>query len=155
MVWAKIDDAILDNPKVAKAGIFGFALHVAGIAWCCRNLSDGQIPYSRVTALVTRDRVRFDVANPLALADGPSSAETKEGLDPYLVADHLVRCDLWRRTEDGYEIHDFLVYNPSRAETEKRREAELARQKKSRESRRESRRFYDVTLHHPVPDPLK
>jgi hypothetical protein len=156
MVWAKIDDAILDNPKVAKAGVFGFALHVAGIAWCCRNLSDGHVPCARVTSLLTCDRVHFDVANPLALIDGPSSMGGDEGLDLLLVADHLVVCGLWDRTEDGYEIHDFLLYNPSRAEVEKKRAKASARQKKSRrDSRRDSRGTFGVTSLPPDPDPLK
>ena len=136
MVWARLDDQMLDNPKIAKAGIYGFAMHVAGIIWCCRNLSDGHIPYSRVTSLLTLDRVLIDTSNPLALLDGPSSMGGDDGLDPYVVADHLVTCGMWIRTADGYEIHDFLDYNPSRAEVESKRAANARKQAKSREKRK-------------------
>jgi hypothetical protein len=163
MVWAKIDDEILDNPKIAKAGPFGFAMHVAGITWCCRNLSDGKIPYGRVTALVTCDRITFDTANPLALPNGPRSMGGAEGLDPYLIADHLVVCGLWDRTDDGYEIHDFLEYNPSRAEVESKRSREAQRQDEYRKSRTKSRRdtpssngvSHTVNTSLPDPVPLK
>lgn len=122
MVWARIDDCILDNRKIAKAGVFGFAVHVAGIVWCCRNESDGNIPYARVTSLLSLDRVMFDVDNPLALPDGDDSDGGGRGLDPYVVADHLVTIGLWHRTKTGYEIHDFLKYNPSHEQLKKKRE---------------------------------
>lgn len=136
MVWARLDDEMLDNPKIAKAGIYGFAMHVAGIIWCCRNLSDGHIPYARVTSLVTLDKVLIDTCNPLALPDGPTSMGGDDGLDPYVVADHLVDCGLWTRTVDGYDIHDFLDYNPSRAEIESKRLANARKQAKSRDKRK-------------------
>lgn len=135
MVWARIDDEILDNAKIAKAGVFGFAMQVAGIAWCCRNLSDGHIPYARVTALLTLTSVEFDRANPLALPGGPKSMAGDTGLDPYIVADHLVDVGLWSRTEHGYEIHDFLEYNPSRADVIAERERARKRVEKHRKSR--------------------
>jgi hypothetical protein len=167
MVWAKLDDAILDNPKIARAGVFGFALHVAAITWSCRNLTDGHVEYSRVTALLTLQRVHFDVANPLALLDGNSSMGGEEGLDPYIIADHLVDCGLWERTGTGYVIHDFLIYNPSREQVlaKRRQDAERAetyrkshpKKKSPRESRRESRETSRVSpsLPDPVPVPNK
>ena len=30
-MWARLDDAILDNPKIIAAGPLGFALHVVAI----------------------------------------------------------------------------------------------------------------------------
>lgn len=168
MVWARIDDQILDNPKIARAGVYGFALHVAAITWCCRNLSDGQIPYARVTALLTCDRIHFDTSNPMALPDGPSSMVGDEGLDPHTIAAHLIECGLWRRTDGGYEIHDFLEYNPSREQVDRKRGGASERQAKKRAntlSRRDSRSDFasshavthgPVTRHpDPDPDPLK
>jgi hypothetical protein len=135
MVWAKLDDEILDNPKIVRAGVFGFALHIAGIAWCSRNLTDGVIPTARVRSLLMLDRVSFDNANPLALIDGPSSSAGNEGLDALTVADHLVDCGLWVRVSGGYEINDYLVYNPSRAEVEAKRSKETQRARDKRSSR--------------------
>lgn len=172
MVWARLDDQILDNPKIAKAGVFGFALHVAAITWCCRNLTDGFIPTARVTALLTLSRVHIDVANPLALIDGPSSMAGDEGLDALKVADHLVAVELWRAAPGGYELNDFLEYNPSRSDVEKKRAGDSERQERSRSKRRsrtDSRSESHVTSHRdsrvtsgvnprlpdPDPDPLR
>ena len=53
-MWARLDDAILDNPEeIIAAGPLGFALHVAAITWCARNLTDGFIPQApRVAQLL-------------------------------------------------------------------------------------------------------
>lgn len=158
MVWARLDDAILDNPKIVKAGVFGFALHVAAITWCCRNLTDGLVPYARVTALLTLGRVNIDASNPLALADGPRSMAGDEGLDPYDVADHLVDVGLWSRVEDGYQLHDFLEYNPSRARVLVDREANRKRvqQHRYRASNAVTNDDSNGTVTgHPVPVPQK
>ena len=133
MVWAKLDDEILDNPKIVNAGVFGFALHIAGIAWCARNLTDGKIPAAKVRALLMLDRVNIDTANPLALIDGPRSMSGDEGLDALLVADHLVACGLWRTIAGGYEINDYLDYNPSREKVLAERARGAKRAKESHE----------------------
>lgn len=144
MVWAKIDDGILDNPKMARVGVFGFAMHVAAISWSCRNLTDGFVPHSVTSRLLPLSRVMIDSSNPLALTDGDRSMGGEVGLDPYVVADALVDSGLWREVDGGYEIHDFLVYNPSRSEIEKKKTQDQERQARSR-SRRLSRRESHVT----------
>jgi len=55
VTWAKLDDAILDNPKIVRVGIVGFALHVAAITWCARNLTDGFIPAYKVKSLLATE----------------------------------------------------------------------------------------------------
>lgn len=88
-MWVKIDDGILDNPKIASVGIQGFAVYVASIVFSARNLLDGFLPDSRWNLLL------------------PQTEMT--------VADDLVRVGLWEKCPGGYRIHDFLKYNPSRA----------------------------------------
>ena len=132
MVWAKIDDAILDNPKIARVGVYGFALHVAAVTWCCRNLTDGFIPSARVTALLTLEKVMFDVANPLALVGEPESMAGDTGLSALTIAEALVDAGLWDRAPGGFQLHDFLEYNPSREEVLAKREKISARVKRHR-----------------------
>jgi hypothetical protein len=107
MVWAKLDDDILDNPKIAEAGVLGFALFVAGITWCCRNLTDGFIPRGRVSCLL-------------------------EMPDAKGVAQKLIELGLWDEAEGGYQVHDFLVYNPSREKVLAERFLAAERKAKSR-----------------------
>ena len=159
MVWAKLDDAILDNPKIARAGVLGFALHVAAITWCCRNLTDGFIPSMRVTCLLDLSKYGMSIHDKEEDPQLP-------GVDPHDVADWLVECDLWREVPGGYELHDFLVYNPPKQKVVADRErgaarAEAARAKKH--GRRNAVRSREVTAdvqsesvpasHGPVPDP--
>ena len=205
MVWARIDDAILDNPKIVRAGVYGFAMHVAAISWCCRNLTDGKIPTGAVIKLLTLQQVAFQSGNSLALVDveaetgstlsqrdtsvtgdeitrdsatsSPSDSASgdrfgayRTGLDPLVVANHLVSIGLWTKVSGGYEIHDFLAYNPSKLQVYSKRKKATKRQRSRRSvkgnlSRRDSRvtdsvtgREQDaksrVTSRLPDPDPL-
>jgi hypothetical protein len=93
-MWARLDDAILDHPKIIAVGTTGFALYVAGIVYCCRNLTDGFIPKSVLPRLLTPP------------AEDPQFSCT---------ISELISQQLMREREGGYEVHDFLKYNWSRA----------------------------------------
>jgi hypothetical protein len=118
MVWAKLDDEILDNPKIAEAGPLGFALHVAAITWCCRNLTDGFIQRQRVRALLDFDGLSVSVGEGDFVAHGKNANAIE-------LAEHLVSVGLWKHDPAGrgYWLHDFLAYNPSRADVMAEREA--------------------------------
>jgi hypothetical protein len=128
MVWARLDDAILDNPKIAKAGVIGFAMHVAAITWCSRNLSDGFIPDSAVRRLLDLPEVPYEYVG-LVECSGHVLDDVNESLNEIRslkgddVAKWLVECRLWERdeTRSGYVVHDFLDYNPSKKEVEEDR----------------------------------
>ena len=141
MVWAKIDDAILDNPKIASAGFFGFAFHVAAITWCCRNLTDGFIPRSRVSCLLSLGDSLGELLGttrsvPAAIDGVIHSAMNLGAFDCDLVAKRNVACGLWREDSelDGYWLNDFLVYNLSREEVERKRELERKKKASNRRS---------------------
>jgi hypothetical protein len=90
MVWVRLEDGLPDHPKIDAAGGDAAWLHVCALAYCNRNLTDGYIPADRVPRLSDRKR-------------------------PLQLAERLVDVGLWHRLEDGYTIHDFLDYNPTRA----------------------------------------
>ena len=100
MTWAKLDDAILDNPKIAKAGVIGFAMYVAGITWSARNLSDGFIPSAAVRRLLDLSELSDEV---VALMNAPSGSAEKANETLYdtgrvgadSVAHLLVSVGLW------------------------------------------------------------
>jgi hypothetical protein len=123
MSWARLDDAILDNPKIIAAGPLGFALHVAAITWCARNLTDGFIPKRRVAQL-------------LDLASLQVSERTKVRILHAVTADDvaadLARIGLWHDHGESWELHHFLEYNFSRAQVLHRREKALDRVNKHR-----------------------
>ena len=147
MVWAKIDDAILDNAKIAQVGVFGFAMHVAAITWCCRNLTDGFLPYGRVPCLLNFGDTSGEVITKLqrnfnavpASIDKLSDAWAECGdIDPYTVAEELVAAGLWKETQGGFDLNDFLVYNPTKKQVLADRERGRQRAKASGDRRKAS-----------------
>ncbi len=112
MSWVKIDDAILDNHKVAKIGPAAFGLYVAGMAYAARNLTDGYVPSEKVERLLNWD----------------------DGDDAVAALKELQRAHLWRSENGGFRIHDYLDYNPSRERVLADREAAKKRMQRVRSS---------------------
>lgn len=126
MTWAKIDDAILDNSKIARVGPIGFALHVAAITYCARNLTDGFVPFGHAhRILATQWTVEEDEKDPLVWTLAMISG--MRGDDGAHVIEHVIElllsANLWSVVPHGYQIHDYLEYNPSRAQVLADREA--------------------------------
>jgi hypothetical protein len=96
MPWIKVDDQIAHHPKFMAAGAVASWLWVCGQSYCARYLTDGFVPESALPTL-------GNVTNPKA------HAQT------------LVRVGLWDRAEGGYRVHDYLQFQPSRADVEERR----------------------------------
>ena len=97
MAWAKFDDGFADHPKVRRLSDAAFRLHVAGILYCARWLTDGVVTAEALPDLVRRYK---------------PSATTE-----------LVACGMWREAAggDAYVIHDYLEWNDSREKVERRR----------------------------------
>jgi len=108
MPWVKIDDQFHSNPKVVAAGSDAISLYIVALSWCGGYLTDGFIP----TAQVRR----------LALCDDYETA-----------AQRLVDVGLWHRVDGGYEVNDYLEYNPSGEEIKAKRKAAAERQAAWRE----------------------
>lgn len=103
MAWARLDDSFYDHPKTLRLWDkcpAAIALHCRAICWCAKHEQDGLLPTAIVNTIspVQRDR------------DEQIKALTDEGA--------------WHKDPrgDGYVIHDYLDYNPSKEEiAEKRR----------------------------------
>ena len=102
MVWARLDDQFHDHPKLAEFDpdlmLPAVGLHMLAISWCADRLTDGFIP----------------AMQPRRLAGGVVDNLTAE----------LVRVGLWDKHPKGFEIHDYLDYNPSKAQVEATQEAQ-------------------------------
>ena len=150
MSWVKLDDAILDNPKIVAAGPIGLLLHVAAITWCGRNLTDGLIPKRKVCSLLHLGGIETAIAAPPAC--GPEE-DTFSQIDADEVADELAKIGLWHDRGFYWEIHDYLVYNPSR-------EKVLADRERARTKKAQQRMSPDVSPGdnhgdmHGSPDPV-
>jgi len=128
-MWARLDDAILDNPKIIAAGPVGLLLHVAAITWCARNLTDGLIPKLRIRTLLPLDSI--GTAIPAPPACGPEE-DRFDPIDADEVADALATIGLWHDRGAYWELHDYLVYNPPRAKVLADREHARAKKAKQR-----------------------
>lgn len=112
MPWVRLDEQFPDHPKVQVVGPLASWLHVCGLAYCNRLLTDGFIPTNKVGTLADFSEV-WD--NPDGAADF--------GVDPYRLADKLCEARMWKKVTGGYLIHDYTDYQPTRANVMAERKA--------------------------------
>ena len=137
MAWIRVDDSFYDNDKMLAAGSIGRDLYWHGMAFCNRNLTDGLIPASRALLLVD-----FTDAAVLVGAGGVDGQDCAP-----IAVQRLLDAGLWH--EDGhdcpdcvqpgprhYVIHDYLKYQPSKADVEKKAEDSKKRVAAWREARK-------------------
>lgn len=99
MGWAKFDDQFTDHPKVQAVGPMAELLAMRAVIYAARYETDGLIRESvlpRLTVGIT--------------------APSKQ-----IAA--LLRENLWEKVDEGWLIHDFLDYHPSKADREAERQA--------------------------------
>jgi hypothetical protein len=107
MTWFKVDDGFHSHPKVLAAGNEAAGLWVRCCSWSSQHLTQGVIPSEIV-----------------ALYGSPEAAQ------------RLVDVGLWRVTDGGYKVRDFLRYNPSKKRVEQDRADAAERQRRAREARK-------------------
>lgn len=110
MPWVRLDDRFPSHRKVALLSDRAFRLHVSAICWCAENLTDGRIG---------------DRELPLIAHIRSAKATAKQ----------LEDSGLWDRTNDGWVIHDYLDYNPSREQVLAERKKNAERQERFRRRR--------------------
>jgi len=105
MSWAKFDDGYLDHPKLLQAGPWAELLDVRAVIWCAKYETDGHIPKAALPGLgrgIPRVSVRVAA---------------------------LVEVGRWIvNPKGGWLVHNFLDYNPSKAEREDIRRSGRERQ---------------------------
>jgi hypothetical protein len=111
MTWVRFDDSVIDHPKVLIAGAAAELLWRRSISWSGKHLTDG---------LVRREALPVLFGNLSELGVAQDAAVAR-----------VVAAGLWEETESGWQIHDYLEYNPSRRAVRARRN--LEREKKARQ----------------------
>lgn len=109
-MWIKLDDAWLDHPKLIQAGLAGRALWLAGLTYCCGQLTDGLIHCRALPLLAAKAGI--------GEATGEPNAEA--------VASHLVELELWEIDSGGWRVHDYGQWQRSAQEVASLREARKA-----------------------------
>ena len=98
MSWLRIEGKMPGHRKVAPLSDAAFRLHVTASAWCAEHRTDGRVP--------------LDI--PATLTRAPQGKALKSCVD-----DLLARV-LWHKLEDCYQIHDYLEWNWSASDYERR-----------------------------------
>src|SRR5262245_51136165 len=114
MAWVRLDDGFTDHPKVIRAGEDAGWLFVAGLCYSGKHLTDGFIPEGKVDTL-TRKR------------------------QPGKLADKLIEVGLWERVDGGYQVHDYLQWNPRGEVVKKKQEETRQRVAAWREKKKQER----------------
>lgn len=94
MGWVRIDDEAPYHPKNVQVGVAGFGLFCAGLCYANRFLTDGFIPVGALSAVFPGERW----SRLVKLSEG------------------LVDAGLWEKKDNGWQIHDYLHYQPTKAE---------------------------------------
>ncbi len=107
MAWLKIDDGFVEHERVDPLSDRAFRLHVGALCLCARKLTDGKL---------TEKDVRI-----VAVQTGSNARHIRE----------LEVTGLWvsNNGSGGYEIRDYLDYNPpaEKVKQERREAAERMR----------------------------
>lgn len=121
-----LDDDIGDHPKFVGLSDEAFGLWVRCIGYCRRNRTDGYIPEQ---AALQRCRSRNPRKVIAELTGKPAGAPEAN--------------PLWTKVLGGYQVHDYLDWNPSReqvlAKVEAKRQAGRLGGRRSGEARRQQR----------------
>ena len=99
MPYARLDDIFPEHPKVAALSDRAFRVHVRGICYSAKVLSDGFVPF--------------------AIARGWGDKPVSE----------LTLAGLWDAVPGGFSIHDFLDFNPSKSQVKAKRAADSERKR--------------------------
>lgn len=106
MTWVRLDDGFANHPKFRGLSDAAFRLHLSALGDCALHLTDG----------------RIGSRNPESLPRAPQGRKLKATID------ELVSSGLWEPHPDGgWQIHDYLEYQPSRAKVLADREASADR----------------------------
>jgi len=108
MPWVRIDDSFDDHPKTLKLSPFAVTMHIRALCWCNRHLTDGVVPEQVL------ERLYFGLGQWRTPPD-----------EKYLdIVAELVEAGLWeanpKQSSQGWIIHDYLKYNPSRKKVKKK-----------------------------------
>jgi hypothetical protein len=110
-MWVKLDDHFVDHPKIISIGPIAGWLFVASLCYANRLLTDGFIPENQVPRLLSTNG---------------------HGREIQKLTAKLCEAGLWKavtiKGAKGFQIHDFLDYQPSRKEILSSREWNARRQ---------------------------
>lgn len=119
MPWVRLDDQFHNNRKISLLSANAFRLYVSALCWCSSNLTEGVIRSDELRSIAHVKRVDH-------------------------AAKELVGRGLWEELDQGWRIHDYLDYNPTRDQVRDDRAANAARQKAFRDRKKAEREIAEA-----------
>jgi hypothetical protein len=116
MTWSRFDDAASTHPKARLAGNEAWALWVGAVMYCNRYLTDGFVPWAALATECLPEPVT--PAKAKKLAQRAIDAKIRQGGPGLFVL-----------VEGGVMVHDFLEWNPCKADVESKRKADRDRKR--------------------------
>ncbi len=132
MPWVRLDDQFPNHPKVVSVGPLAGWLHVCALCYCAQYLTDGFVPQAAIPHLIDVRGIGVTDHQGEMFARGHDV--TVDELVGMLLAKRL-----WEEAEGGYQIHDYLEYNPSAEIVKAEREAAKERMRLARERKPKSK----------------
>ena len=111
MSWVRLDDGAPGHRKIVGLSDAAFRLWIVGLTYCNQQANDG----------------RFSAASARIMTGYLASPELGRGAMAELCA-----AGLWAATADGFEVHDYLEYQPSQEERASANKAAAERMRKMR-----------------------
>lgn len=115
MSWIKIDDGMTEHPKLVHLSDPAFRVWHRALGYCSRHSTDGLITHAMLRSLGARPKL---------------IAELTTVVPPY---EHA----LLEVVDTGYQMHDYLDYQPSRESVLAKRKWEAERKKSQRDKARD------------------
>lgn len=114
MPWGRYESSFARHPKVQRIArderADAIALHLGATLYCAELLTDGFVP----TDVVPR------LSHEVGIEDHDPALKT------------LLKVGLFDKVRGGYNVHDYLDYNPSAAEVKEKRKQATERQRRRR-----------------------
>lgn len=117
MTWVRYDDNVANHPKVSPLDDATYRLWREAIEWCAHNLTDGVILPHQLAITSTR-------------ASKPRAAKLVQAGLWHLAGTPCTSKHCPPSTGDGWVIHDYWDYQPTRAKVRAEQEANRERQRR-------------------------
>lgn len=125
MSWIRLDDQIPRHDKIAQVGPAAAWIWVCCIAHCQSQLTDGFVSDTAMRVILTTA-----CASDFEAAHQSNRPTDEVYASVRALADRLVVSKLLDRVDCGYQVHDYLEHNPSKASVLEKRREDLKRKGK-------------------------
>lgn len=117
MPFGRLHEEAAGDGKLLALSDAGWRMWGMGLIYCQKNLTDGFIPEHAIHSFGIRATNKVKVAEELCTVQVPGKAS------------------LWKKVKSGFQVHDYLDWNDSRAEILEARQQARDRQKRWRGKR--------------------